>query len=113
MTTSSSRTARLAFDPDFDKILTKFCKKHPGVAAAYGQFLMAKLKRPPEPLKRSMRDHKLSGPLNGFWECHLAGDACLLYTDRGDVVTVIAIVDHDDMEGPKGRSIAAKFSHYR
>jgi len=37
-----------------------------------------KRSNPPKPVPRGMKDHKLSGPLSGYMECHLDGDALLL-----------------------------------
>lgn len=102
------RKAKFEFKPAFEASLQAHIKRSPAVSAALQAFITAKLDRPPQPLSRGMRDHMLVGQLAGYRECHLAGDSCLLYTDKADVVTLLLVVDHDDMMGPKAKALVKK-----
>lgn len=97
----------------FEESFPRFAKRDSVVMKNFAVFLEAKGQRPPGPLPRGMRDHALTGLLSGFKECHLAGDACLLYTDKGGVVTLILVCDHDDMYGPKAKSMAKRIEPFR
>jgi mRNA interferase YafQ len=63
---------------------------------------------PVKPLPRGMRDHKLSGPLKDFRECHLDGNILLIYKPLpGGAIKLMRVCDHDDIEGPKAQAMAA------
>jgi addiction module RelE/StbE family toxin len=64
-------------------------------------------------LPRGLRDHTLGGRLKNFRQCHLAGDACLIYTDRNDVITLVIVCDHDDLAGGKEKALARKLTPFR
>lgn len=99
--------------PLFQETFSKMVQKNPSIAAALKNFLDFKIERPPLALPRGMRDHKLNPPLDGFSECHLSGNACLIYTDKGGIVTLIAVVDHDEMQGGKVKALAKKIAHLK
>lgn len=71
-------------------------------------FVEHKTERPPRPLPRGFRDHALTGGLSRYRECHLAGDVLLIYRDAGDVVSLLAVADHDELRGGRGRSLAKR-----
>jgi addiction module RelE/StbE family toxin len=104
------RKATFVFKPAFEQSLQTFARRDPQVTKNLAAFITAKTERPPVPLSRGMRDHSLTGQLSAFKECHLAGDACLIYTDKADVVTLLIIVDHDDMYGPKSKALAKRIA---
>lgn len=107
------RKAEFKESPFFQDDLSRFAAKNPAVEKAFVHFLTMKAERPPVALPRGMRDHKLQPPLDGFSECHLSGNACLIYTDKNNVVTLIAVVDHDDMMGGKVKALAKKIAHLK
>lgn len=113
MATNKTRQAQILPAPGFYETLADFQRRFPAISTTFGAFLTAKIQRPPAMLSRGMRDHTLGGVLAGFRECHLAHDACLIYTDKNDVVTLVTILDHDDMSGAKARAAARKFAPYR
>ena len=61
---------------------------------------------PPIPLPAEMKDHKLSGPLKGISECHLAADVLLLYTHKDDDVRLLRVCSHDEIKGKRGAKMA-------
>jgi addiction module RelE/StbE family toxin len=63
---------------------------------------------PPKPLPRGMKDHKLDGPLREYMECHLEGDALLIYKPlAGGAIKLLRVCTHDDLKGAKGKALAA------
>jgi mRNA interferase YafQ len=63
---------------------------------------------PAKALPRGMKDHKLSGPLKDFMECHLEGNTLLIYKSLpGGAIKLMRVCDHDDIKGPKGKALAA------
>ena len=49
------------------------------------------------PLPQNCRPHKLSGTYSDVWNCHLAPDWILLYTEEADRVTFQRIGTHADL----------------
>ena len=107
------RKADFKETPFFQADLARYAANNPAVEKAYFNFLTMKSERPPLALPRGMRDHKLNPPLDGFSECHLSGNACLIYTDKNNIVTLITVVDHDDMMGGKVKALAKKIAHLK
>jgi addiction module RelE/StbE family toxin len=63
---------------------------------------------PPKPLPRGMKDHKLEGPLKDYRECHLDDDVLLIYRPLSNgAIKLLRVCTHDDIEGPKGKALAA------
>ncbi len=108
-----TKQARIEFQPLFTETFERMLVKSPSIGAALQNFISFKSERPPLALPRGMRDHKLNPPLDRFSECHLSGNACLIYTDKNGVVTLIAVVDHDEMMGGKVKALAKKISHLK
>lgn len=75
---------------------------------ALATFLEHKEERPPRRLPSRFRDHMLGGNLDRYRECHLAGDVLVIYRDAGGVVSVLALVDHDELRGGRGRALARR-----
>ncbi len=90
------------FQDSYDDCL----KRLPKIREKLGVFMAAKAKRPPDPLPSGFRDHRLHGRLSDFSEYHLDGDACLIYQDAVGKVTLLRIVTHDEMKGPRAKKLA-------
>lgn len=67
---------------------------------------------PPRDLPGDMKDHMLKGPLAGIRECHLASDAVLLYTHNNDVVHMLLVCAHAEIEGARQKSTARRVWGY-
>ncbi|MCL1919641.1 MAG: type II toxin-antitoxin system YafQ family toxin [Kiritimatiellaeota bacterium] len=54
-----------------------------------------------DPMPPRYRDHRLSGDMNDFRECHIEGDWLLLYRISGDrlILTATATGSHSDIFG--------------
>lgn len=98
-----SREAFISRSTVFDASYHEHLARTPAIAQRLKEFILAKRKRPPD---RFANDHKLKGRLADFSECHLAGDACLIYKDKNDVVHLLIICDHDAFRGPREKSLA-------
>jgi addiction module RelE/StbE family toxin len=62
---------------------------------------------PPLPLPKGMKDHKLNGRLSNYWECHLAGNALLIYKPLpGGAIKLFRVCTHDEIKGPRGKALA-------
>ena len=51
-----------------------------------------------EPLPERCREHKLSGDLEGFWDCHIEGDWVMLYQrEEGKKISFTYTGSHSDL----------------
>jgi addiction module RelE/StbE family toxin len=92
--------------PGFRASWKKF--KSDALNEAMTTFNDCKRATPARALPRGMKDHKLSGPLKDFWECHLEGNTLLLYKPLpGGAIKLVRVCDHDGIAGPKGKALAA------
>jgi addiction module RelE/StbE family toxin len=89
------------FDDSWQKFKTDALKK------AMTAFNERKRSIPPQPLPRSMNDHKLTGSLKDYWECHLEGDVLLIYKPLpGGAIKLFRVCTHDDIRGPRGEGFS-------
>ena len=51
------------------------------------------------PLPRSARRHRLSGNWAGCWECHIAGDWILIWSEDADAIYLERTGTHSDILG--------------
>jgi mRNA interferase YafQ len=65
--------------PGFKASWKKYIIEYPEIKVAMTEFDHCKRATPPTQLPGKMEDHKLDGPLKGFYDCHLAPDAILIY----------------------------------
>ena len=91
--------------PHFEKTFAAHVSNNPDVADRFKDFVLCKTKRPPEKFNR---EHKLNPPFKEASECHLAGDSCLIFRDKGDVVSLLYVATHDEMRGKRGKRLAKK-----
>jgi mRNA-degrading endonuclease YafQ of YafQ-DinJ toxin-antitoxin module len=63
----------------------------------------------PNPISRDAKygkhDGPMTGPLAGFYHCHLRDDAILIYRLTGKTVLMICIVSHAETEGKRGKKL--------
>lgn len=72
---------------------------------ALEKFIESKSERPPAQLLAAFKDHQLKGKLSAYKECHLQGDVLLIYTDKDDTVNLLVIANHDELHGPREKSL--------
>lgn len=57
-------------------------------------------------------DRPFTGPLVGFWHCHLRDDAILIYNLKNRCVNLVAIVKHSDIEGKRAVKTGKRLRDY-
>lgn len=103
----AERKVKFAVSSAYAATWKKYYKIHPEIKESLTQFNEAKRKIPPGRLPEKIRDHVLSGKLQGIRECHLAPDVLLLYTHKDDVVTLLLVCEHGDLKsGDKAKELA-------
>lgn len=102
------------FEPteEFQKLYRRYRDDFPSIVEPFLTFVRCKIERPPADLPRGMRDHHLTGELAGFRECHLAGDILLIYTDKDNLVRPLLICRHDELYGPRGKSLRKRVREF-
>jgi len=111
-------------DDKNDQVITKFAQiprifkqslfehmaKDPAVKESIKKFRDLKKEIPP---KRFKGEHRLNPPLNGFSECHLGGNSAMIYTYKDDTYTLVIVVDHSELKGPKQKNLNDRIKDYR
>ena len=69
--------------------------------------------RPPRALPAYFHDHQLQPPLGWVFECHLGPDSLLLYTDDGNIVHLLEVVDHNQLKGQAQQQLAKKLDPHK
>jgi len=93
--------------PGFKESWKRYLSSNPCIKDAMREFDRCKRAIPPIQLPGKMQDHKLDGPLRGFYDCHLAEDVILIYKPTGDgICKLFRICQHADLKGPKAKVLA-------
>ena len=108
MAGKSVRTASFIRATLFEETFEQFAAKTPSIRGRLADFVDAKVQRPP---KKFSNEHKLNPPFNEMSECHLASNTCLVFHDQDDVVTLLAVCNHDDLKGKRVKSLAKKIKN--
>src|SRR6266853_6495049 len=109
---SAQRNVKFYVVRGFGKRYKRFLP-NPEIRAAMRVFNVAKREITPARLPDKMRDHALKGQLAGMNECHLAGDALLVYTHENDVVLMIDVCTHDELMNNGGQAIRKRLRSFR
>jgi mRNA interferase YafQ len=81
--------------------------RSPALTEAMKTFNECKRENPPRALPRGMRDHKLSGALKEYRECHLDGDILLIYRPLANgAIKLMRVCNHDSIAGPRSQALA-------
>jgi addiction module RelE/StbE family toxin len=96
--------AKCELSEGFKESWRKALAKNHKIKEAMTEFDRCKRFEPPEQLPKKMSDHKLDGPLKGYYDCHLDDDVILIYKPLGNgAYRLITICDHSDLQGQKRR----------
>lgn len=83
----------------------------PDLDTKLARFLAIKL---PNPLSRDAlfgkHDRPFTGPLVGYWHCHMAADAILIYRLRDRSVQLMLICQHGEIEGKRLKATARRLA---
>lgn len=84
--------------PDLDEKLAKFIglKTPDPITARYGK-----------------HDRPFTGPLVGFWHCHLRDDAILIYNLQNHAINLVAICSHSEIEGKRAQKMSKRLNSYK
>ena len=96
----------IARGPQFEASLRQMMARVPDLPERLARFTSIKL---PNPLSRDAVVGKNDAALTllpGYWHCHLAPDAILIYRLRNRAVELVLICQHDDIQGKRIRHIA-------
>lgn len=108
MPSPAQRAVKFVPKPGIKDSFREFKQAYPEIADSMKTFNEYKREIPPKRLPAAMKDHHLKGSLDGLRECHLAPDVLLFYTHENDVITLIMIGQHSDMNVKKSRIIKNK-----
>ena len=86
----------------FDASVTEMTARVPDLAAKVKRFIDIKL---PNPLNRDAlvgkHDRPFTGAMVGYWHCHVATDAILIYRLENRSVQLCLVCQHKDLEGKR------------
>lgn len=95
----------------FQASLLAMLPKVPDLSDRLKRFIAIKL---PNPMDRhalvGKHDRPFTGPLVGFWHCHLAADAILIYRLHNRCVQLNMICQHADIEGKRAKAVAKRLA---
>ena len=101
--------AKWEFAPGFKKSWKKYLAQNPGIKEAMTEFDRCKRAIPPIQLPGRMSEHKLDGPLKGYYDCHLADDVILIYKPIANgAYKLLRLCEHADLRGPKAKVLKAQ-----
>ena len=105
MARSDKRKARFVRTQLFIESFHEHYRYTASIEERLRDFIKAKEQRPPD---KFANEHPLNPPFDGLRECHLAGDSCLVFKDKGDIVQLLCICTHDELRGKKAKALAKR-----
>lgn len=101
----------VSVSPMFAETVLQTRKIFPDIEERIKKFVAVKTPNPIDPNNRyGKHDRQFTGPLVGFWHCHLRDDAILIYKLANHAIFLIAVVSHADIEGKRAQKMAKKLS---
>lgn len=102
---------------DYSAIFQDSFKAHsvvfPDLGDKLKKFIEIKLPNPIDPSNRyGKHDGPFTGPLVGFWHCHLRDDAILIYKLQNRSILLVCVVAHAEIEGKRAQKMAKKIAPY-
>jgi mRNA-degrading endonuclease YafQ of YafQ-DinJ toxin-antitoxin module len=93
--------------PLFDESFQRLRTKYPDLGERLQRFIDIKL---PDPItaRAGKHDRPFTAMLVGFWHCHLAPDAILIYRLANRSIQLVLVCQHADIEGKRLRQTARK-----
>ncbi|WOJ88281.1 type II toxin-antitoxin system mRNA interferase toxin, RelE/StbE family [Methylocapsa polymorpha] len=107
-TSAENNEIKWELAPGFKDSWKKYLKTNSGIKEAMREFDRCKRAVPPIQLPGKMKDHKLDGPLKGYYDCHLDDDVILIYKPIGNGgYKLFRLCEHADLKGPKARILVS------
>ncbi len=105
---------QISQSPIFAPSLVEHLRVFPDLKEKLAKFTQVKLPNPLEPGARyGKHDGPFTGPLVGFFHCHLRDDAILIYRLVNRCVHLIAIVSHAEIEGKRHKQTAKRLAAFK
>lgn len=99
--------------PIFVASLDENLRIFPDLKEKLAKFTSVKLPNPVAPQARyGKHDSPMTGPLVGFWHCHLRDDAILIYNFANRCVNLVCIVSHAEIEGKRAKLTGKRIAPY-
>jgi mRNA-degrading endonuclease YafQ of YafQ-DinJ toxin-antitoxin module len=99
--------------PIFAASLKEHERVFPDLKEKIAKFTGVKLPNPLGPqAKYGKHDSPMTGPLVGFWHCHLRDDAILIYNFANRCVNLVVIVSHAEIEGKRAKLTGKRIAPY-
>jgi mRNA-degrading endonuclease YafQ of YafQ-DinJ toxin-antitoxin module len=99
--------------PVFAQSLADNMRIFPDLKEKLAKFVQVKLPNPIGPNARyGKHDSPMTGPLVGFYHCHLRDDAILIYNLVNRCVNLVIIVSHAEIEGKRAKLTGKKIKPY-
>lgn len=93
----------------FEPSLKNRMRVFPDLPEKLAKFIEVKMQNPVM-ARYGKHDSPFTGPLVGFWHCHLRDDAILIYNLKNRCVNLVMIVSHADIEKKAAVGIARKIA---
>ena len=91
----------------FDESLNRMMVTFPDLSDKLSKFIVTK-SRDPLNIKYGKHDRRMIGDLAGFYHAHLRDDAVLIYTLAKQVMTLVLITPHAEIEGKRLKCMARR-----
>lgn len=96
----------------FDESLINMIKKYGDLKEKLSKFVQVKAANPLQE-RYGKHDRPLTGPLVGFWHCHLRADAILIYKlEKNRSINLVYLCTHAEIEGNRLKKAAKKLSSF-
>jgi mRNA-degrading endonuclease YafQ of YafQ-DinJ toxin-antitoxin module len=95
----------------FDDSLQTMLARVPDLRDRLKRFIAIKLPNPLSPhALAGKHDRPFTAVLVGFWHCHLAADAILIYRLDRHTVQLVMLCQHAEIEGKRQKSVAKRLA---
>jgi len=96
----------------FDSSMMEHLRVFPDLGEKLAKFIEVKLDNPLVN-KYGKHDRPMTGPLVGFWHCHLRDDAILIYNFKDRDIQLVCIVSHAEIEGKRTKAVVKRIAPFK
>ncbi len=102
----------VSYTPLFNDALKRHRQTFPDLPEKIQKFIDVKLQNPLS-MRYGKHDRPFTGPLVGFWHCHLRDDAILIYNLKNRALNLVVIVSHNEIEGKRAKSVVNQLAPFK
>ena len=92
----------------FDQSLLDNLRTFPNLPDKLNAFTDTKIQNPLSS-RFGKHDSPMTGPLVGFWHCHLRDDAFLIYLLKNRCIHLVYIASHSEIKGKRAKLLKSRF----